>query len=89
MVKEINVTIKAQDEKNDSLIQRLCFDQLFKIEIKTKKDEIKFVFTKKSIDARHGQLKLNLKFKAYIGEEPKDACQRLPQWKKQTETKMS
>ena len=82
MVKEINVTIKAQDEKNDSLIQRLCFDQLFKSGIKAKKDEIKFVFAKKSIDARHGQLKLNLKFKAYIGEEPKDDYQRLPQWKK-------
>ena len=42
-----------------------------------------FVFVKKSIDARHGQLKLHLRYKAYIGETPADTrTSELPVWKK-------
>ena len=34
------------------------------------------------MDARHGQIKIHLRYKVYIGESPKDSVFKLPEWKK-------
>ncbi|MBO4386148.1 MAG: FAD-dependent monooxygenase [Treponema sp.] len=40
-----------------------------------------FVFSKKSIDARHGKVKLVMRYDVYIGEKAPSAEDLLPQWK--------
>lgn len=83
MQKELTITIQAEDEKNPSLINSLIFKELKKNGIKTsQKDDITTVFVKKSVDARHGQLKLHLRYKVYINEKPESAEDLLPKWKK-------
>ncbi len=79
MVKEITITVEAKDEKNTSLQDNLIRKELKKNHI----NETKFekVFVKKSIDARHGQLKLHLRYKVYIGEKPESAGEWKPGWK--------
>ena len=79
MVKEITVTVEAKDEKNFGLIDNLIFKELKKNHIND--SHFEKVFVKKSIDARHGQLKLHLRYKIYIGEKPEAAGEWKPCWK--------
>ena len=79
MVKEITVTVEAKDEKNFGLIDNLIRKELKKNHIN--ETQFEKVFVKKSIDARHGQLKLHLRYKVYIGEKPEDAGEWKPKWK--------
>lgn len=82
MVTEVTVTVLPNDEKNMALIQKLVQKGLKEKNIKTEGQETSLVFVKKSIDARHGQLKLHLRYKVYIGEEPADEkTGLLPEWK--------
>lgn len=81
MVKEITVTVETQDEKNSSLIDNLIRKELKKNRINIPDGKFEKVFVKKSIDARHGQLKLHLRYKVYIGEKPQDAGEWKPCWK--------
>lgn len=81
MTKDISITIQASQESNQKIINKLLYKELEKNNIDTKQ-KIKFVFQKKSIDARHGQVKLHLKYTAYINEEPKSENEDLPDWKK-------
>lgn len=80
MKKEITVTVKPEQENDKNLIKKLCLKEIQKTGSKT--DGIQFVFLKKSIDARHGQIKIHLKYTAYIGEEPPAALTSVPKWKK-------
>lgn len=88
MQKEVTITVKPEEEKNQKLIKKLVMNELRKQNIKTpaNQDEVAIVFIKKSIDARHGQLKLHLRFRAYIGETPDasaiNGTDVLPEWKK-------
>lgn len=81
---ELSITIKPEEENNHALIQKLLKKELrFQKKIELKPDD-KFtsVFVKKSIDARHGQIKLHLKYKIYINEDPRESEAKLPEWKK-------
>ncbi|MCR5766029.1 MAG: FAD-dependent oxidoreductase, partial [Treponema sp.] len=80
MVKEITVTVEAKDEKNLALHENLIRKELKKNNINTQQFEK--VFVKKSIDARHGQLKLHLRYKIYIDEKPSENEGKVPEWKK-------
>lgn len=80
MIKELSITIKPEDEKNAGLHKSLIIKELKKEHINS--SNITPVFVKKSIDARHGQLKLHLRYKVYIDEKPGDSENALPQWKK-------
>ncbi|MCI6180074.1 MAG: FAD-dependent oxidoreductase, partial [Treponema porcinum] len=83
MIKEITITVLPEDEKNKAFLETACFKELKKNGISADRNDTVFVFVKKSIDARHGQLKLHLRYKAYIGETPADArTSELPVWKK-------
>lgn len=79
MIKEITITIKPEEEKNTGLHKNLIKKELQKNHIKAEAFET--VFVKRSIDARHGQLKLHLRYKVYIGEKPDSAGQWKPLWK--------
>lgn len=86
MVKEFSINVKPQDEHNEFLILQNVLKELAKSGIKAKKDEISLVPLKKSIDARHGQVKFCLRYRVFIGEKPGD-CQtnEIPVWKKAEE----
>lgn len=79
MIKEISITVKPEDEKNAGLHKNLIKKELQKNHIKA--ETFESVFVKKSIDARHGQLKLHLRYKVYIGEKPEAAGEWKPCWK--------
>ena len=79
MVKEITITVEAKDEKNTGLQDNLIRKELKKNHIN--ETQFEKVFVKKSIDARHGQLKLHLRYKVYIGEKPQSAGEWKPLWK--------
>ncbi len=83
MIKEFTITVKPEDEKNQGLHKNLLKKELQKNHIKTESFEP--VFLKKSIDARHGQLKLHLRYKVYIGEKSEAAGEWQPKWKSVTE----
>ena len=79
MIKEITITVEARDEKNLGLHDSLIRKELKKNNIK--ESSFEKVFIKKSIDARHGQLKLHLRYKVYIGEKPESSAEWKPCWK--------
>lgn len=78
---DVSITLKPNDEKNQEIINSELLKAIQKKDIKTSKDGFKSVFIKKSIDARHGQLKMILRYKIYIGEEPNGDGETLPVWK--------
>lgn len=80
MIKEISITVQPDDEKNAGLHKSLVIKELKKNKLPTA--DLTLVFLKKSIDARHGQLKLHLRYKVYIGEKPSATENSIPQWKK-------
>lgn len=98
MTTEITITIKPEDEKNLELHKKIIISEIKKnVSQQKSKDanEIKKLtlqdfethnatikFLKKSIDARHGKIKLHLRYKVYIGENPTENENALPQWKK-------
>jgi len=90
MITDISVTIRPEDEHNKTLIQHKALDALSAKGIRAKVSDLTLVFTKKSIDARHGQVKLCLRYTAYVGEKPADSSSgtqtsgtsALPVWKK-------
>ena len=82
MTTDISITVKPNDEKNQALLNAEIFKALDKKGITFKKEEVTSVFVKKSIDARHGQIKILLRYKVYIGEKPNGDGETLPVWKK-------
>ena len=84
MIKELTITINPEDESNNSIIQKKIFSELKsqKVILKNQNEKgFEFVLQKKSVDARHGQIKIHLRYKVYIGESPKDSVFKLPEWK--------
>lgn len=79
MIKELSITVNPDEEKNQGLHKNLIKKELQKNHIKA--DTFEAVFVKKSIDARHGQVKLHLRYKVYIGEKPESAENWKPLWK--------
>lgn len=82
MITEITITVKPDDEKNNPLIKQLLLKELKSRGIKALEKDTVFVFVKKSIDARHGSVKLHLRYKVYVGEKPEASSTALPVWKK-------
>ncbi len=82
MTADISITVRPDDEKNQALLDSEILKALDKKEIHAKKDDVISVFVKKSIDARHGQVKILLRYKVYIGEKPNGDGESLPVWKK-------
>lgn len=87
MIKELTITVKPEEENNSGLHKNLIKKELQKNHIKA--ENFESVFVKKSIDARHGQLKLHLRYKVYIGEKPEAAGEWKPKWRSVTEPSRS
>lgn len=68
MIFDLSVVIKAQEESDKNLIHKKLNAALR--QKYSSGESAEFVFVKKSVDARHGQLKLCLRYKAYVGEKP-------------------
>ncbi|MBP5442385.1 MAG: FAD-binding protein [Treponema sp.] len=82
MIYDLSISVAPEDEKNASLINRRLFDELRKyVSPLPPKEETSFVFVKRSVDARHGRVKIFLKYKAYIGEKPGSSLGKVPEWK--------
>ncbi|MBR7080892.1 MAG: FAD-dependent monooxygenase, partial [Treponema sp.] len=82
MIYDLSISVAPEDEKNASLINRRLFDELKKsLPTPPQKNEIEFVFVKRSVDARHGRVKIFLKYKAYVGQKPDSPMGKIPEWK--------
>lgn len=77
MKETVTITIKPEEEKDKKLIEKLVLKEL---KNRGKKQEL--VFIKRSVDARHGQIKLHLRYDVYIDQKAPGAQSQLPQWKK-------
>jgi len=94
MIQELSITVKPDQEKNQGIIKSLVVKELKNklspsvynsVRSDIQNGSFTLVFVKKSIDARHGQVKLHLRYKVYIGETPDESVNKtdeLPQWKK-------
>lgn len=83
MIKSISITVLPKDEKNESLINSLISKELKKAGITYKK--LLSHFEKKSVDARHGQVKIHLRYTIYLDEDAENADSgkaSIPEWKK-------
>ncbi|MFA6857342.1 MAG: FAD-dependent monooxygenase, partial [Treponema sp.] len=81
MITEITLIVRPEEEADTALIQKKAVQILLQKGIQVSPDSIHLVFDKKSIDARHGQVKLCLRYKAYIGEKPEAQAASCPVWK--------
>lgn len=79
MIFDLSVVIKAQEENDKNLIHKKLSTALR--QKYSGGESAEFVFVKKSVDARHGQLKLCLRYKAYVGEKP-GLAQKEFSWRK-------
>ena len=77
MKETVTITVKPEQEKNTKLIQKLVLSQ-----VKKRGSKTQLVFVKRSVDARHGQVKLHMRYDVYIDEEPPALQSKLPVWKK-------
>lgn len=84
MITDVSVIVKPDEEKNSQIIAKKAAEELFRKNIRAKPAEIKFNVLKKSIDARHRQIKIVLQLKVFINEDPSviaEQSQALPVWK--------
>lgn len=79
MIKIISITVKPEETENKNLINKLIHKELNLP--KNSNHKIISKFEKKSIDARHGQIKIHLKYTVYIDEEPPENDNSIPEWK--------
>ena len=87
MIQDISITVLPGEEGNESIIRRKAAEALSKNGAPVKPEAISaLVFRKKSVDARHGRVLINLRFTVYVGElpptEPAAGEGFTPAWKK-------
>jgi len=87
MVTELSITVKPEEEKDEGALKGYILKALKQKNIPAKKEDITPVFIKKSIDARHGQIKIVMRFEVYIGEKPKSDDELVPEWKQADDSK--
>jgi len=78
----VSITLKPEQENSSDLIRKLIFRELNAKHIDFQKEDVKYVQEKKSVDARHGGLKLHIKYNVFIGEDISEKNEdKLPEWK--------
>lgn len=82
MITETTIIVKPEDENKTNLLKHKIADELYSTGTKAKPSEIKFVVLKKSIDARRHQIKIVMRCKVYINEDPEitENKSELPVW---------
>ena len=81
MTCELSITLMPEDEKNQTEIDSKIRQALKEKKVSVNGQKITPVFIKKSIDARHSQIKFVMRYKIYIGEEPEDLENIALNWK--------
>lgn len=81
MITDISITLRPEEEKNESLITGKVLQALLEKGVRAAKQDVQHVFVKKSIDARRGKVRLVMRYRVYIGEAPCESEAELPQWK--------
>lgn len=79
MVQTVSITVQPGDEKNPSIIHKQILLALEKAGEKDAADGASFVLEKRSVDARHGKIKLILRYKICRGGENSGKFE--PKWK--------
>ena len=82
MIADVSIIILPDEEQDKSLINKEIKKALQNKGINITGKKYTSVFVKKSIDARRGKVKLFMKYKVYIGEEPPASLNSVPEWKK-------
>ncbi len=82
MINDVSIIIKPEEEGNQNIINSKIIRALLDKGISVRSGEFSSVFVKKSIDARHGKIKICLRYRIYIGEKPEDEEAQVPEWKK-------
>lgn len=78
---QVSITILPSQESNSKLIEKLIKTELSNKRLPS--DFLKFTLEKKSIDARHGQLKFHMRYSVFYKDEDVSSAEtQLPQWKK-------
>lgn len=77
MIKTVTIVVDQNYKKPDDVLRKIIAKQL-----KTTEKSINaFVLNKHSVDARRGQLKVNLRYTVYINEEMPEMTAYKPEWK--------
>lgn len=83
---EIEITVKPAKENDKKLVTMLCEIALKKKGVVFNRDEVTFSLVKRSVDARHGNVKIHLRYKAFLEKthdnEKNNILPDLPKWKK-------
>ena len=87
MKTQITITVLPDEVQNSKIINSKITAEIKKSpaakELAKNGGKFESVFIKKSIDARHGQVKLHLRYNVFIGESAQAAEEdKLPEWKK-------
>ena len=83
MITEITLIVCPKDEHDENVLKNKAAEALAKKNVRTRTEDIRLAVVKRSIDARHGSVKLCLRCKAYIGETPDVQFEKpIPEWKR-------
>lgn len=86
MKTQVTITVLPDEEQNSKIINSKITAEIKKSpaakELAKNGGKFESLFVKKSIDARHGQVKLHLRYNVFIGESAEAAAEdKLPEWK--------
>ena len=70
MIEEITFIVRPEDEHDERVLKHKAAEALSKKNINARNEDIRLIIAKRSIDARHGRIRICLRCKAYIGETP-------------------
>jgi len=83
MITEITLIVCPKDEHDENVLKNKAAEALAKKNVRTRTEDIRLAVVKRSIDARHGSVKLCLRCKVYIGEAPDVQFEKpIPEWKR-------
>lgn len=82
MICDLSITLLPENEGNEKIIREKIFESLCQKKIPVKNRKIIPVFVKKSVDARRKTVKLVMRYRVYIDEEPRDEEKVAEYWKK-------
>ena len=87
MKTQITITVLPDQEQNSKIINSKITAEIKKSpaakELEKNSGKFEAAFIKKSIDARHGQVKLHLRYNVFIGENAEASAEdKVPKWKK-------
>ncbi len=81
MIYTATVTVSPESEKNQSAVKKEIARTLSKTGVQNLPGDAEYVLEKRSVDARHGKIKIILRYKIYVGEKSGPKTFE-PVWKK-------